>query len=1833
MAKRFTVLLIFTLASLALSAQTLVHYWNFNNSTDQTTLLAPTSNLVPGAAITHLMGGISAIQAASNTGNGFDVTNPNTRNGDASGAHLRFNDPIGGGLLFSLPTTGYQQVVVKFATRRSGSGAGNQLIYYTTNGTDFDSLTVLQPANGDPTLQTLDFSAIPAVNDNANFAIRITFEQGAGGAVGNNRFDNFTLDAFQLGADAFPPTVVFSPLDGTVDVAPNATPTITFSEDIRLVSDASITDSDIPTLIDLRLNDAVGAPVAFSGTYANRVITITPSTALANSQTYYLALNANVVEDTSNNAVAAVQSASFTTIAPQTQFQPGDLVPVAYRMNASGGQDEVAFLTFVNILPGTQIKLTDTKYTDNTQPQCPGGLTWTSPNTLISAGSVFVIQNDAGAASTGTVTGSTFGLSSGGDQVIVYTGTPAAPSYITALSSNAWVSSPHTACSGSLSLIPGTLQDGASAINLSTAPGNVNGNTVNGYYSGTQVGTTAELRAAILNPANWNGIGGATPPQAWPTWNFPGPPQVTSALVTSNSTIRLIFNNDLASASATDVANYTGIADLANVSVTSNGTALDTVTLTYATPFVLGNTYTLTVAGVIDSDNRVMLSPYEFTFNYVTKIKFNNRFVSVGENGGTATILLTVENPSPGATVDLAFKTGVFSTASSSDVTLAAATSLDLSSTTSISFQIPVTDDMEDEQDEYLVLALENANGVTVDGNPFYTVYIRDNDRTAPVASKSIELEFASRYAVPNPTGELGVAEIVAYDPGSKRLFTISTALKLFDIIDFSNPAAPALISQVDVSSYGGGITSIAVKNGIVAVCVPATTTEQDNGSVVFFDVNGVFQNSVTVGALPDMITFTPDGNYVLTANEGQPNDAYTIDPEGSVSIIDLTGGIAGLTQANVNTVTFNAFDSQAAALKAEGVRLLFAASTVSQDFEPEYITISPDSKTAWVTLQENNAIAELDLVSQSFTDIWAMGTKDYAAFGNGLDLSDQSGIVHIANFPLKGFYLPDGTANYSVGGTTYLVTANEGDEKEYAALTERTTVGAVTLDPTAFPNAQVIRENHNMGRFRITNLHGDTDGDGDFDELYSVGGRSFSIWNAETGALVFDSGDDFEKITQADPHTAPIFNADNEGNGFKGRSRAKGPEPEGVTVATIRGRTYAFITLERIGGVMVYDVTDPNDVQFVDYKNSRSNTAFAGDNGPEGVIFISGSDSPDGNMYAVSANEISGTLAIFKVKSVPTVSFLDDLVSLEEGDGDVSVDIVIENTGVAGSVTLSVAAASTAVAGDDYVLATTTIDIPANSTDTFSITLNLPDNGNLTGGKYLVLQIDSSSNAVLGSETEQIILIADNDIEAPAAQSAPLISLRHLTSVPGSPSGGSAEISAYDPASKRLFVTNIANNTLDVLNFTNPVAPVFLESVDVSSFGGGINSVAVKNGVVAVAVQGNTTADNGRVVFFDADGTFISAVTVGNLPDMVIFSNDGTKALTANEGEPSSDYSIDPLGSVSVINLTGGVANLTNANVTTLDFESFNSQIDALRTAGVRIFGPNATVGKDLEPEYICVSADDNTALVTLQENNALAVIDLQTLTVTSIEPLGYKDHSQVANILDASDRGGKIFSAAWPIKGAYMPDAIECFEVGGVTYAITANEGDAREWGTFVESQRLGSLDLDPTAFPNADYLQKNELLGRLNVLSYDGDTDGDGDLDEIYSFGGRSFTIWNLATGAAVWDSGDDLEAITAADPTWGSIFNASNTNPASFKNRSDDKGPEPEAVTIAEIEGKTFAFIGLERIGGVAVYEVTNPAAPEFIQYINTRSFGTGDLGPEGLIFIPKMKALTGATCSF
>jgi len=455
----------------------------------------------------------------------------------------------------------------------------------------------------------------------------------------------------------------------------------------------------------------------------------------------------------------------------------------------------------------------------------------------------------------------------------------------------------------------------------------------------------------------------------------------------------------------------------------------------------------------------------------------------------------------------------------------------------------------------------------------------------------------------------------------------------------------------------------------------------------------------------------------------------------------------------------------------------------------------------------------------------------------------------------------------------------------------------------------------------------------------------------------------------------------------------------------------------------------------------------------------------------------------------------------------------------------------------------------------------------------------------------------------------------------------GVQEIGAYDAESQRLFVTNADANRIDVLDISDPANPTLINDFTLDAFGDSINSVAVKNGVVAIAVEGPAVDSEGTLVFTDVDGDVLSSVTVGVLPDMVTFTPDGRFVLTANEAEPNDDYTIDPEGTVSIIDISGGVDSLSDDAVTTVRFVDFNA--DAARAdelpGDVRIFGPDATVAQDLEPEYVAVSPDSSRAFVSLQENNAVAVIDIADGSVISILALGFKDYSVDGNGIDASNEDGEVNIRPVPVFGMYQPDALASYEVDGTVYFVTANEGDARDYDSFSEEARIGDEEvaLDEEAFPNAAELKDETNLGRLLITTTLGDTDGDGDFDMLYNYGARSFTIFT-AGGDLVFDSGNEFETITA--DLVPEAFNSQGTAD-SFDNRSDDKGPEPEGIVLGEVDGTSYAFIGLERIGGVMVYDITDPTAPAFVQYINNANLDgsaeertAGDVGPEGLVFI-------------
>lgn len=481
-------------------------------------------------------------------------------------------------------------------------------------------------------------------------------------------------------------------------------------------------------------------------------------------------------------------------------------------------------------------------------------------------------------------------------------------------------------------------------------------------------------------------------------------------------------------------------------------------------------------------------------------------------------------------------------------------------------------------------------------------------------ATASIELHFLGRYE--SGVFDGSAAEIVAYDAKTQETFVINANSGKVDVLSMSNPAAPYKIKTLDVSADVAALTglslgaanSVSVHGGIMAAAIEAKP-KQDMGYIAFYNINDhAFITAVKVGALPDMVTFSHDGKQVIVANEGEPNDEYTVDPEGSVSIITLPNDITTLTQSDVTQVTFRDF---------------------------------------------NNGIAKIDLMKKSVSTIWALGTKDYNQTGNELDVSDKDKTIQLKNWPVLGLYQPDTIASYSVSGKTYLVTANEGDSRDYKGFSEEYRVEELAdelnshlalTSPLKHEIEGKLDDSKNLGRMKFTSTLGAQDckltkgtpNNCTYTQLYGYGARSFSIWSGDTGEQVFDSGSDFERIT-ANALGDKGFNASNDSNKTDGRSDDKGPEPEALTIGQIDGRTYAFIGLERVGGIMVYDITAPQKSQFIQYLTSRdfdakADTSAAGDLGPEGMAFVSKEDSPSGQALLIVGNEVSGTTSVYGI-------------------------------------------------------------------------------------------------------------------------------------------------------------------------------------------------------------------------------------------------------------------------------------------------------------------------------------------------------------------------------------------------------------------------------------------------------------------------------------------------------------------------------------------------------------------------------------------------------------------------
>ena len=507
---------------------------------------------------------------------------------------------------------------------------------------------------------------------------------------------------------------------------------------------------------------------------------------------------------------------------------------------------------------------------------------------------------------------------------------------------------------------------------------------------------------------------------------------------------------------------------------------------------------------------------------------------------------------------------------------------------------------------------------------------------------------------------------------------------------------------------------------------------------------------------------------------------------------------------------------------------------------------------------------------------------------------------------------------------------------------------------------------------------------------------------------------------------------------------------------------------------------------------------------------------------------------------------------------------------------------------------------------------------------------------------------------QLPARADEATLKITEISSIASGDGEGSAEIATYHAGSKRIFATNGVKNTIDIFDISNVADPKKVGSVDLSPYGNDVTSVAAGKDVVIAAVlvsekfsaTGVPTTTNGKIVVFDTAGKVLSAPDVlGVLPDSVTFAPNGTTALVAIEAQPvcakddpataakeDADYTkaSDPVGGVTVVDLS-------NPASPVLKFAGFDQfTVAQMRAKGIAVSSVVNNVSKDFEPEFVS-AVDDNYAYVTIQEANAIGKLNIQTATFEDVTRAFESKVSKVAR--DTSDRdsgaGPRTYSH---VVGASQPDAIAAFKKGSGNYFLTANEGDAREYTCLNDDARAASLKVDPRRFPDWKTLSSNAALGRAKVNPTMGDKDGDGDIDTIHLRGSNSMTMYR--NGLAIWDSGDLLDQIQIQ------AFGVANINGSHSlssdkatmnyvgQDRSDDKGAEPEGVAVGMVGDRRIAVLGLERMSALAVFDITRPLAPVFVEWLQmlpAKATPAKDVkywSPEGIVFVPADKSPSG-----
>jgi hypothetical protein len=507
---------------------------------------------------------------------------------------------------------------------------------------------------------------------------------------------------------------------------------------------------------------------------------------------------------------------------------------------------------------------------------------------------------------------------------------------------------------------------------------------------------------------------------------------------------------------------------------------------------------------------------------------------------------------------------------------------------------------------------------------------------------------------------------------------------------------------------------------------------------------------------------------------------------------------------------------------------------------------------------------------------------------------------------------------------------------------------------------------------------------------------------------------------------------------------------------------------------------------------------------------------------------------------------------------------------------------------------------------------------------------------------------------QLPALANEATIKITEISSIASGDGEGSSEIATYHAGSKRVFATNGVKNSIDIFDISDVANPKKVGSVSLAPYGNDVTSVAAGKDVVVAAVlvtekfsaTGVPTTPNGKLVVFDTNGKVLSSSDVlGVLPDSVTFAPNGTTALVAIEAQPvcakddpatsakeDADYTkaSDPVGGVTV-------ADLSNPSSPVLKFAGFDQfTVAEMRAKGISVSSVVNNVSKDFEPEFV-TAVDNKTAYVTIQEANAIGKLNIETATFESITRAFESQVSKVAR--DTSDRDSGAGPRTYAnVVGASQPDAIAGFKMGSGNYFITANEGDAREYTCLNDDLRASALKVDSRRFADWKTLSGNAALGRAKVNPNNGDKDGDGDIDTIHLRGSNSMTMYR--NGLAIWDSADLLDQIQIA------AFGVANINGSHSlsadkatmnyvgQDRSDDKGSEPEGVAVGMVGDRRIAVLGLERMTALAVFDITQPRVPVFIEWLQmlpTKATPAKDVkyfSPEGIVFVPADKSPSG-----